>query len=131
VGKDMDGPSAVRRALKHLAAARALQAAQLYVDVYFHCQQALELVIKAVYAERTKQRWPRIHNLVELSDMAEVELAPDMRRLFADLSELYVRTRYDMDVLSELEDEGRARRTLSETEEAAEWLMGLLACKSE
>ncbi|WP_339138430.1 MAG: HEPN domain-containing protein [Candidatus Electrothrix sp. GW3-4] len=66
--------------------------------VAFHSQQAIEKSIKAVLEEK-EGTVPRIHNIINLQGKIEnyIELSVD-RELFGQINELYIDSRYPMDM---------------------------------
>ena len=112
----------MERARRELAAAEAVLEYGILEDVFFHCQQALELGLKSLYLQRHGRLAPKIHDLVELAGHVPIEIPSRFGPLFRWLSRLYARTRYDIELVAELQDEEGARSTLAATEEAFEWL---------
>ena len=53
-----------------LETAKAMLDAGRYLYVLFCCQQAVEKMLKALIAKRTKALPPRLHNLMRLADVA-------------------------------------------------------------
>lgn len=66
--------------------------------VAFHSQQAIEKSIKAVLEEK-EGHVPKIHNIITLQGKIEnyIELSVD-RELFDQINELYIDSRYPMDM---------------------------------
>jgi len=91
----------------------------------FHCQQALEKLLKAILTERIGARFVRrTHDLIFLTEEVAVELTQDQLVLLRRFGELYVPARYgDEDV--DLEDE-LLFDWLRRAEELFEWLRQLL-----
>jgi len=61
------------RARYDLETADAMLKAGRYLYVLFCCQQAVEKALKAVIVRRTGELPPRVHNLLRLADVAEIE----------------------------------------------------------
>ena len=76
-----------------LRAASGLIDLELPALVVFHCQQAIEKLLKALIMEST-QSVPRIHDLVELADLLELEVTEEQQLLLARLSYQAVASRY-------------------------------------
>lgn len=58
------------------------------------CQQAVEKAIKALIAETTGEMPPKIHDLVELARIANLSLPKEQEVTLAELSYLYIDSRY-------------------------------------
>lgn len=59
----------------------------------YHCQQAIEKLLKAVLIEETS-KYRKVHDLVGLAADLSLDLPDDQRRLLGRLTELYIPTRY-------------------------------------
>ena len=116
----------MEKAHRELAAAKVMLEHGFLDNVFFHCQQALELALKGLYIDRHGQLAPKIHNLVELSQHIPISIPDQFRTLFRRLSRIYVRSRYDMNFWTALDDREEAQKVLAATEEALEWLAGQL-----
>ena len=63
--------------------------------VVFHCQQALEKLLKAIWIETHEQAVPpRTHDLIRLAQEVAVGLE-EWHPFLSDLTEQYVATRYE------------------------------------
>jgi HEPN domain-containing protein len=60
----------------------------------FHCQQAVEKLLKASLIEKTGQ-YPKIHDLPRLARKLVLGLSEEQMRFLAKLSEMYIPTRYE------------------------------------
>lgn len=66
-----------------------------YRDVAFHCQQAVEKLLKAVIVYRTGQPPPYVHNLRQLLDkVSDLSPSPDVIEAALVLNPHYRATRY-------------------------------------
>lgn len=76
-----------------LAAAEVLLERGLYPPVIFHCQQAVEKLLKAIWLERTGEVPPRTHNLVDLASELKLSL-PEWESFLGTLTDQAVASRY-------------------------------------
>ncbi|MHB8766590.1 MAG: HEPN domain-containing protein [Deferrisomatales bacterium] len=111
-------------ALYDLETAEAMLRAGRWMYVLFCCQQAVEKMLKGVIAAKTGELPPRTHNLVRLTEHAD--LAPDevtVRKL-RELSAFYIQSRYpdEVQLLAAQFDAGLARDVLREAKEVLAWL---------
>ncbi|MFQ5880461.1 MAG: HEPN domain-containing protein [Dehalococcoidia bacterium] len=68
---------------------------ELYSPCVFHCQQALEKVLKAMWIGKAPEGVPpRRHNLVELAEEVGLQLSPEQLSFLSDLSRQYMPSRY-------------------------------------
>lgn len=118
----------VERAQYDIDTARAMLASERYVYVLFCCQQAVEKMLKAVIAKNTGEMPPRIHNLIRLSEVANVELSDERALFFEELSEFYVASRYpeDLRMMGSVMTRSLAERVASGTQEVFQWLSSML-----
>jgi HEPN domain-containing protein len=94
---------------------------KLFGQCIFHCQQALEKVLKGLWIERSEELMPpRTHNLPRLAREAGLALSEDQFRFLQRLSEQYLPTRYGY-LDSELPEEA-AISYHEQTKEMFEWL---------
>jgi len=118
----------VEKATYDLDTAKAMLRSRRYVYVFFCCQQAVEKAIKAVYVFKKADFPPRLHSLVPLAELTEIELTAERERLFTRLSEYYIRTRYpeQTETLAKTTNRKSAQETLVQTEEVIQWLLSML-----
>ncbi len=128
---DTDVSLWVRRAGIHLSSARALLDVGNFLDVYFHCQQALELLLKGLYVDRHGELAPRLHSLAVVAEAIPVEVPEQYVSLLDRLTKLYVGTRYDPSQFSDIDDRTNAADVMTQTEEAFAWLRAQLSLKSD
>jgi HEPN domain-containing protein len=81
-----------------LDTAKALFESRRYLYVLFMCQQSAEKVLKACLTIRTQAFPPRIHSLVRLADLAQLDLSMDEKSLLERLDLYYIQSRYPPDV---------------------------------
>ena len=102
--------------------AASLFEAGLWPGAAYFCQQAAEKLLKAVVTEQELEA-PRTHDLVELADLAGIELSEERRTFLTRLSDHAVRSRYPG---AEYNEE-RVRELLHETKRFFEWLRAKLS----
>ncbi len=109
-----------------LRAAELCLAEALYSPCVFHCQQALEKALKAVWIQRAAEGVPpRTHGLVALAEEAELSLRPAQAEFLDDLYNQYKPSRYP-DVAIEYSRED-AEHYYIKTQETLEWLQQQLS----
>jgi HEPN domain-containing protein len=91
--------------------------------VYF-CQQASEKVLKAMLVEQEGESPPRTHDLVELADLAGVQLTREQRTFLTRLSDQAVASRYPGPARRYTEEQ--IRELFEETKRFVEWLRSTL-----
>lgn len=86
----------------------------------FHCQQALEKLLKALWVEKSTEGFPpRRHDLVALSKEVGLELSEEQALFLGDLSSQYKPSRYgDVAVEYTLHE---AETYLGKTHELFQW----------
>ena len=94
----------------------------LWPGAAYFCQQAAEKLLKAALVEREIQT-PKIHDLLELADLAGIELTHEQRMFLTRLSDHAVRSRYPGAEYSERQ----ARELFEETKRFFEWLRAKLS----
>lgn len=111
-----------------LETARAMFESGRHLYVLFCCQQAVEKMLKALVAERSKELPPRIHHLVRLAELAALEMSDQRADFLRELSAYYIQSRYPEEIsdLASQVKEDEARRVLSQTEEIVQWLNSML-----
>ena len=89
----------------HLKAAGVLLREAFYAQCVFFCQQAIEVLLKAMWVEQTPQNMPpRTHDLVFLAEGLKLELSEDQFEFLRRLGEQYTPARYgDVEVHYSLE----------------------------
>lgn len=110
-----------------LDTARAMLDAGRCLYVVFCCQQAVEKMLKALIARRSKELPPRIHQLVRLAEVAGLMIAEEQADLFRELSAYYFQTRYPEEIaeVGSQVNEQQAQRVLTRTQEMVEWLSSM------
>lgn len=118
----------VERAQYDLDTADAMFKAGRYLYVLFCCQQAVEKALKAVIVTKTGELPPRVHNLLRLAEVAEVESDHEQIHFLTKLSGYYIQSRYPEEigaagakVTPEL-----AREVLSKSTETVKWVLSML-----
>jgi len=110
-----------------LDTAKAMLESGRYLYVLFCCQQAVEKSLKAIIAERTGELPPRLHQLMRLSRVAELEVDEQRADFLRELSAYYIQTRYPeeiMDIASRVKKD-EAARVLKQTQETVTWLKSI------
>lgn len=95
---------------------------RLWPGSAYFCQQAAEKLLKAVVTEQEMEP-PKTHDLVELADLAGIELTNDQRTFLTRLSDHAVRSRYPGAEYNEEE----VRELFEETKRFFEWLRAKLS----
>ncbi len=93
-----DAKSWVDASRYDLETARALLESRRYLYVLFMCQQSLEKLLKAHVVSRTVAFPPRIHSLVRLAELAELNPSEEERGFLERLSLYYIQSRYPPDI---------------------------------
>ena len=109
------------RAEEHLGAASALLDSGHYPQSVFFCQQAMEMLLKAMWIEQADEGLPRrTHDLVSLAEELRLSLSEEQLEFLRRLSEQYIPTRY-ADVSVEYQRQ-EAVEYLEQTRELFAWL---------
>jgi HEPN domain-containing protein len=90
----------------------------------FFAHLALEKALKACVVRRTGELAPRIHNLVRLAELAQIQLSPDQLDLLADMNVFNLEGRYP-EVLAPLPSQAEAAEVMDSVGEVLAWLMNL------
>lgn len=81
-------------------AATHLYEAALYEQAAFHCQQAVEKLLKAIIVQQTQQRPPHTHDLRRLLELiTNLAVDEELAAHISAVSSLYIATRYPLDVI--------------------------------
>jgi len=106
--------------------ARAMLEARRYIYVAFMCQQAIEKRLKA-YIEDRGTTPPPVHNLVNLSKMADVydSMPEEIKDFLQELTAYYLDSRYKEDLakLTAFMSRERSEVYLQRAEEVLKWLI--------
>ncbi len=110
-----------------LETARAMMTSKRYLYVVFCCQQAVEKVLKALFAEQRQELPPRIHDLRRLAEEIRLQTSPKQFDFLGELSGCYLESRYpnEMALLAKSTKRPGATRILRETEEMVKWLSSM------
>lgn len=110
-----------------LGTAQAMMESGRYLYVLFCCQQAVEKMLKALIATRTRELPPRLHHLMRLADVAGIKVEENQADFLRELSAYYIQTRYPEEIadMSSEVKEGIAREILIKTEEVVLWLSSM------
>lgn len=87
----------------------------------FFAHLALEKALKALVCERTRELAPRLHNLLRLTELAELSLDPEHIDLLAEMNVFSLEGRYP-DALSAPPTAEEARQVLAQAAEVIECL---------
>ncbi len=91
----------------------------------FFAHLAIEKMLKAHVTKKTGGVPPRIHNLVRLAEIAELELSTERRSALGRLNDYCLEGRYP-ESRPDLPSREEAESILSNTREGVEWLSRLL-----
>ena len=99
-----------------------------YLYVLFCCQQAVEKMLKALIARRTRTLPPRLHNLMRLAEVAALTVPEDTAHLFRRLTDFYIASRYpeEIEEAAWSVEVSQMQQTYVATEEALRWLSAML-----
>ncbi|MEW5692215.1 MAG: HEPN domain-containing protein [Candidatus Hydrogenedentota bacterium] len=99
-----------------------------YLYVVFMCQQSIEKILKAIYIQKKSSQPPRIHNLIYLTDILELDLSEDQIDTLENLSKYYIEGRYPTYKvrLSRLVNRNKAESILKSTKELYKCLKSLI-----
>ena len=118
----------VDQAQYDLDTARAMLASSRYLYVLFCCQQAVEKTLKAVIIRRTGEMPPRVHNLLRLAEIAQVQADQVQVRLLGELSAYYIQSRYPEEIKAAGATIARAvaDEALKKTEQIIPWILSMI-----
>jgi len=87
----------IRIADSDIVAATVMLKNKLNLYAGFHCQQAVEKILKAYFVKTKNQDHPLIHNLAKIADRAGIyeQLSEEHIKLLEDLEPLYIEARYN------------------------------------
>ena len=108
-----------------LQTADAMYKAARYLYVVFMCHLAIEKMLKAILVHKYPEDIPpKIHNLINLMQKAEITLPEDLKDFFQRLDNVSVATRYpeDLRTLSKEFNQETAKKVLTETKRMIKWL---------
>lgn len=114
----------VQSARYRLKSAKLLLQGHQFVDAIFHCQQSIELMLKALLSEQEEADPPREHDLLKLSNRLKFPLPPLQKQITGELHDVSVPLRYPDDFVETVESyrEEEAQRIYRETQELLQWL---------
>lgn len=105
------------------AAESLLEKGHLRQSLFF-CHLAIEKMLKAHVAHRTKDIPPRIHNLVRLAEMAGLSVAPEQLRFLRSFDMYQMEGRYPDSAQVPL-DSKTAKQKFAVAGETLRWLKAL------
>lgn len=111
-------------------AANALFEVRLYSACAFHCQQAVEKLLKAAIVAQMGKRPPYEHNLWTLRQQLALDLPEGIERQLAAISPHYITSRYPVGVEVGY-DETSAKRLLAHVESVFRWFTSQLNWNDE
>lgn len=109
-------------AQEDIAVAEELIGNKRYRHGLFFAHLALEKMLKAHICKKTNELAPRIHNLVRLSEMADLGLSEDHMNHLADMNEFNLEGRYPIQYIDTASDQ-ETKGYLFKTKEVLEWLV--------
>lgn len=116
----------VDKAHEHLGSAEALSEGGFPSQTVFFCQQAIELLLKALWVERTGANLPpRTHELVALAARWRLELTEERLQFLQRLEQQYMPTRYPEMATQYMDEDASAY--LQQTKEFFAWLLPQLS----
>jgi len=117
------------QSLYDIETAKAMLDAGRYLYVLFCCQQAVEKMLKALIAKRTRELPPRLHNLMRLAEVAALTIPEDTAPLFRRLTDFYIASRYpeELEAATWNVDASQVQQTYVATEEVLRWLSAVLS----
>lgn len=104
--------------------AKAMLTSGRYLYVLFTCQQAVEKMLKALVVQNTKNFPPKIHDLVKLLSIADIEANDKKKEFLFKLNFYYLETRYPHEIseISKQIKKKTALNFLDETKKILKWL---------
>lgn len=111
-----------------LKTAEAMLASKRYLYVLFTCQQAMEKMLKGLVVKNTQAFPPKIHNLIKLAQLADIELDERQNKLLEKLGIYYIQTRYPEEIkaVSKTINKDIAKEYLNMTKEMLLWLKQMI-----
>jgi len=91
----------------------------------FFAHLALEKALKAHVCLVTQDLAPRLHNLIRLSEIAELSLNPDQLDVLAEMNAFNIEGRYP-DTLSPPPDKKQALEYIAKSKKVFQWLIDQL-----
>jgi HEPN domain-containing protein len=91
----------------------------------FFAHLALEKALKAHVCRVTQDIAPRLHNLVRLAELAELDLQPAQVDILAEMNSFSIEGRYP-DTLSSPPSQDEAQHYMTQADEVFQWLIELL-----
>ena len=118
----------IQRSEYDLETADAMLKSGRFLYVLFMCQQAIEKILKAIYAQQRKQIPPRTHNLPYLVDFLKLEVFEQDKVFIFELNQFYIGDRYPgkQSELSKITTEDKAKVYLKRTQEVFQCLKKML-----
>ncbi len=105
------------------SAHNALQMAD-YRDAAFHCQQAIEKLLKTVIVAETEQRPPYVHDLrTLLRRIRQIAIPRELARTISDMDIYYTGTRYPGVLDPEMLTRERISLLVAQMEEVFQWFL--------
>lgn len=110
-----------------LETAEAMLKSKRYLYVGFMCHQSIEKILKAIYAYKSKEFPPRIHNLARLLKLTGLDdgISDDYLNIIHELNPLNIATRYpdqELEILKDLDYEYTSE-LLDKTRRLFNWLL--------
>ena len=83
------------KAVDDRVTAKALLKSKRYSACLFFVHIYLEKLLKALVVEKTGKPAPYVHDLLDLVNIAEIELSEEQRELLREINTFNIRARYD------------------------------------
>jgi HEPN domain-containing protein len=114
-----------------LDSARVMLNGEKYLYVGFMCHQTIEKVLKAYYTAYRNETPPYTHNLIRLSELADLLSAYDdrQRQIVLSLNPLSIEARYPIQKqeLESLLTNSYCKQLIEDTEELLSWIKSRLS----
>lgn len=114
-------------------AARVLLDSEFYEQCVFHCQQAVEKLLKAVIVKETQRKPVHTHDLNALMEkIVSVAISDSIQRSISDVDGYYAGSRYPIDVVdANTFIKPLATSALQSTDEIFTWFLTRISFESE
>ena len=105
--------------------AQSLWKARRYDACLFFCHLVCEKILKALVVLKTQQDAPRVHDLLQLAELAAVVLDEEKRDVFAQMNHFNIAARYPADQIEfyKLATGRYSRRYYNFTKEFLAWVI--------
>lgn len=84
-----------KTAQRSFGTAKFLFQGKRYPESLFFCHLTIEKILKALVVKKTKTHAPHIHQLVKLSQLAQIKLSPEQIDQLTTITEFNIAARYN------------------------------------